>query len=167
MVHPRRTTRKSTRRQPTRQLVPRDVPPLPEPQPDSPQYVPQGGLLWDCGHGTDRRRHTRSSTTSIERRSRQWSWGGRKQWGRRRRGQQGWRQRWWRLHSLEQRWEGWDVPRCRWDQDRQKWSPDPHRRAEGFTEPSQHHHSAGIQNQEGSTPLTGRAQSNRGDLQRT
>jgi hypothetical protein len=23
-------------------LTPRDVPPLPEPQPDSPQYVPQG-----------------------------------------------------------------------------------------------------------------------------
>jgi hypothetical protein len=42
MVHPRRTTRKSTERQPTGQLAPRDVPPLPEPQPDSPQYVPQG-----------------------------------------------------------------------------------------------------------------------------
>jgi hypothetical protein len=42
MVHPRRTTWKSIRRQPTGQLVPRDVPPPPEPQPDSPQYVPQG-----------------------------------------------------------------------------------------------------------------------------
>jgi hypothetical protein len=42
MVHPRRTARKSTGRQPASQLAPRDVPPLPEPQPESPQYVPQG-----------------------------------------------------------------------------------------------------------------------------
>jgi hypothetical protein len=39
MVRPRRTAQKSTGRQPTKQLVPRDVPPPPEPQPDSPQYV--------------------------------------------------------------------------------------------------------------------------------
>jgi hypothetical protein len=37
-----RTAQKSTGRQPTGQLVPRNVPPPPEPQPDSPQYVPQG-----------------------------------------------------------------------------------------------------------------------------
>jgi hypothetical protein len=42
MVRPRHTTRKSTGRQPTGQLAPRDVPPPLEPQPDSPQNVPQG-----------------------------------------------------------------------------------------------------------------------------
>jgi hypothetical protein len=42
MVHPRRTARKSTGYQPTGLLEPRDVPPLLEPHPDSPQYVPQG-----------------------------------------------------------------------------------------------------------------------------
>jgi hypothetical protein len=41
MVRPRRTTQKSTGRQPTGLLAPRDLPPPPEPQPDSPQYVPQ------------------------------------------------------------------------------------------------------------------------------
>jgi hypothetical protein len=35
MVHPHRIVRKSTG-----QLTPRDVPPLPEPQPNSPQYIP-------------------------------------------------------------------------------------------------------------------------------
>jgi hypothetical protein len=30
-----------------------------------------GGLLRDCGHGTGRRRHTRSSTAAAEQRSRQ------------------------------------------------------------------------------------------------
>jgi hypothetical protein len=40
MVHPRRTARKSTGRLPVGHLVPRDVPPPPEPQLDSPQYVP-------------------------------------------------------------------------------------------------------------------------------
>jgi hypothetical protein len=42
MVRPRRTARKSTGRQPTGQLAPWDVPPLPEPQPDSPRYISQG-----------------------------------------------------------------------------------------------------------------------------
>jgi hypothetical protein len=42
MVHPRRITRKSTGHQPIGQLAPWNVPPPPEPQPDSPQYVPQG-----------------------------------------------------------------------------------------------------------------------------
>jgi hypothetical protein len=42
MTHTCRTAQKSTRRQPTRQLASRNVPPLLEPQPDSPQYVPQG-----------------------------------------------------------------------------------------------------------------------------
>jgi hypothetical protein len=42
MVHPRRTSQKSTECQPTGQLVPRDVPPPPESQLDSPQYIPQG-----------------------------------------------------------------------------------------------------------------------------
>jgi hypothetical protein len=41
MVHPHRTACKSTGHQPAGQMVPRDVPPQPEPQPDSPQYVPQ------------------------------------------------------------------------------------------------------------------------------
>jgi hypothetical protein len=41
MVSPHRTALKSTGRQPTGQLVPRDVSPQPEPQPDSPQHVPQ------------------------------------------------------------------------------------------------------------------------------
>jgi hypothetical protein len=38
----------------------------------------RGGLLRDCGHGTGRRRHTRSSTIAIEWRPRQWSWGRRR-----------------------------------------------------------------------------------------
>jgi hypothetical protein len=42
MVRPRRTAQKRTGCQPTGQLAPRDVPPPPEPQPDSPQYIPQG-----------------------------------------------------------------------------------------------------------------------------
>jgi hypothetical protein len=42
MVRPHCTARKSTRRQATGQLVPMDVPPPSEPQPNSPQYVPQG-----------------------------------------------------------------------------------------------------------------------------
>jgi hypothetical protein len=42
MVRPRCIARKSTGCQPIGQLVARDVPPLPEPQLDSPQYVPQG-----------------------------------------------------------------------------------------------------------------------------
>jgi hypothetical protein len=37
MVRIRRTARKSNERHPTGQLAPRDVPPLQEPQPDSPQ----------------------------------------------------------------------------------------------------------------------------------
>jgi hypothetical protein len=37
-----RTVRKSTGRQPTGQLAPRNVPPPPELQLDSPQYIPQG-----------------------------------------------------------------------------------------------------------------------------
>jgi hypothetical protein len=41
MVPPHCTARKSTGRQPAGQLAPRDVPPQPEPQLDSPQYVPQ------------------------------------------------------------------------------------------------------------------------------
>jgi hypothetical protein len=41
MVRYHRTALKSTRYQPTGQLVPRDVSPQPEPQSDSPQYVPQ------------------------------------------------------------------------------------------------------------------------------
>jgi hypothetical protein len=36
----------------------------------------RGGLLRDRGHGTDGRRHARSSIAAIERRPRQWSWGG-------------------------------------------------------------------------------------------
>jgi hypothetical protein len=42
MTSTRRTARKSTGHQPTGQLVPRNVPPQPEPQHDSPQYIPQG-----------------------------------------------------------------------------------------------------------------------------
>jgi hypothetical protein len=42
MAHTRRTARKSTGCQPTGQLAPRNVPPQPEPQPNSPQHVPQG-----------------------------------------------------------------------------------------------------------------------------
>jgi hypothetical protein len=42
MAHTHRTAQKSTRRQPTGQLAPRNVPPQPEPQPDSPQHVTQG-----------------------------------------------------------------------------------------------------------------------------
>jgi hypothetical protein len=41
MVHPCRIAYKSTGRQPIGQMAPRDVPPQPEPQLDSPQYVPQ------------------------------------------------------------------------------------------------------------------------------
>jgi hypothetical protein len=42
MARTRRTAQKSTGRQPTGQLAPRNVPLPPEPQPDSPKYVPQG-----------------------------------------------------------------------------------------------------------------------------
>jgi hypothetical protein len=42
MAHTRSTARKSTGRQSTGQLAPRNVPPQLEPQPDSPQHVPQG-----------------------------------------------------------------------------------------------------------------------------
>jgi hypothetical protein len=42
MARTRRTARKCTGRQPTGQLAPRNVPPQPEPQPDSPQHIPQG-----------------------------------------------------------------------------------------------------------------------------
>jgi hypothetical protein len=41
MVHPCRTAQKSTGHHPTGQLAPRDVPSPLEPQPNSPQYVPQ------------------------------------------------------------------------------------------------------------------------------
>jgi hypothetical protein len=41
MVHPCHTAHKSTGRQPTGQLAPRDVSPQPEPQPNTPQHVPQ------------------------------------------------------------------------------------------------------------------------------
>jgi hypothetical protein len=41
MVRARRTAQKSIGHQPTGQLVPKDVLPPPEPQPNSPQYVPQ------------------------------------------------------------------------------------------------------------------------------
>jgi hypothetical protein len=41
MVLPHRTAHKSTRRQYASQMAPRDVPPQPELQPNSPQYVPQ------------------------------------------------------------------------------------------------------------------------------
>jgi hypothetical protein len=41
MVRPRRTARKSIGHQPAGQMAPRDVPPQPEPQPNSPEYVPQ------------------------------------------------------------------------------------------------------------------------------
>jgi hypothetical protein len=42
MAHTHRTARKSTGHQPTSQLALRNVPPQPEPQPNSPQHVPQG-----------------------------------------------------------------------------------------------------------------------------
>jgi hypothetical protein len=42
MVRPHRIAQKSIGHPPTGQLAPRDVPPLPEQQPDSPQYVLQG-----------------------------------------------------------------------------------------------------------------------------
>jgi hypothetical protein len=41
MTHTRHTAQKCTGRQPTGQLVPRNVPPQPEPQPDSPQHITQ------------------------------------------------------------------------------------------------------------------------------
>jgi hypothetical protein len=67
MAFTRRTAQKSTGRQPTRQLAPRNVPPPPEPQPDSPLYVPLGvGFLRDCGHGTGRGRHAGRSTTTAK-----------------------------------------------------------------------------------------------------
>jgi hypothetical protein len=40
MARTRRIARKSTGRLPISQLAPRNMPPQPEPQPDSPQYVP-------------------------------------------------------------------------------------------------------------------------------
>jgi hypothetical protein len=41
MARTHHTARRSTGGQPTGQLAPRNVPPQPEPQPNSPQYVPQ------------------------------------------------------------------------------------------------------------------------------
>jgi hypothetical protein len=41
MVRPCRTDRKSNGHQPASQMAPRDVPPQPEPQLNSPQYVHQ------------------------------------------------------------------------------------------------------------------------------
>jgi hypothetical protein len=41
MVHPRRTTRKSTGHQPAGELAPHDVPQPQEPQHDSPQHASQ------------------------------------------------------------------------------------------------------------------------------
>jgi hypothetical protein len=42
MARTRRTSRKSTGHLPIGQLAPRNVPPPPEPHPNSPQYVPRG-----------------------------------------------------------------------------------------------------------------------------
>jgi hypothetical protein len=99
------------------------------------QLTVGGGTIRDYSHSTSKGRLARSSTDAAEPRpwlARRWRW------------QQGWRRRRWRLHSLEQRREGWDIPRCQRNQNFWRWSPDPHWQTEGFVEPHQHHHPARI-----------------------